>query len=561
MAAEGLRWIATCEIKSGNDSAAEQAINTLKTTYSQHPKLFKYIYHFANDYRTLKKIDKAKELYQYAIQNSSDSKAAIRAQKWIVTCEIKSGNDSAAEQAIDTLKNDYTGHPELFTNIYELASYCRKRGKLDQAKELYLYVIQNSSDSKTAIRAQKWVANCEIKSGNDSAAEQVINTLKTTYSQHPELHGYIYYLAKEYRDLQKIDQAKELYQYVFENCPDNRLAARGLRWVADCEITLGNDSAAEQAINMLKTTYSQHPKLSEYIYYLADEYRTLQKIDKAKELYQYAIQNAPSGGRRLLRTYAELAKMDVMEEDFDSANIHCNQILTDFPEDPALDKEVKRIIGAYWEKGDYARVRELSSAVIDRQPDNAMCAQTGLIRTNIVLGNNDPNISEELDELISKFAFNPGLPDAILDTGLAYYTKARYRAMEGDNESEKAFYRDAINIYEKVIAEFGDSDFTGSAYFRAGVLYAQELGEYQKGIDYFEAAIDSRPVYAFAWAAQYLVGKYYEKLRDTGAIERLEANTMIKEAYQGVVENWPDCDWADDAQLKLDRIAFKETNQ
>ena len=75
------------------------------------------------------------------------------------------------------------------------------------------------------------------------------------------------------------------------------------------------------------------------------------------------------------------------------------------------------------------------------------------------------------------------------------------------------------------------------------------------------AAIDSRPNYEFGWVAQYLVGKYYEKLRDTGAIERLEANTMIKEAYQAVVENWPDCDWANSAQLKLDRIAFEEANQ
>jgi len=72
---------------------------------------------------------------------------------------------------------------------------------------------------------------------------------------------------------------------------------------------------------------------------------------------------------------------------------------------------------------------------------------------------------------------------------------------------------------------------------------------------------NSRPVYAFACAAQYLVGKYYEKLRDSGAIERLEANVMIKEAYQAVVENWPGCDWADGAQLKLDRIAFEEANQ
>jgi len=61
-----------------------------------------------------------------------------------------------------------------------------------------------------------------------------------------------------------------------------------------------------------------------------------------------------------------------------------------------------------------------------------------------------------------------------------------------------------------------------------------------------------------AWAAHSLIGRYYEKLRDSGAIAEAEANARIREAYQAVVEIYPDSRWVETALLKLGRMSFDE---
>jgi len=74
----------------------------------------------------------------------------------------------------------------------------------------------------------------------------------------------------------------------------------------------------------------------------------------------------------------------------------------------------------------------------------------------------------------------------------------------------------------------------------------------------FEAVVDSRPDYESGWAAHSIVARFTEKLRDSGAIAESEANAQIKEAYQAVVENWPDSRWVETALLNLGRMFFAE---
>ncbi len=49
--------------------------------------------------------------------------------------------------------------------------------KYNEAKALYQYVAQNSSDSSLAIEGRTRVGRCEIQLGNNSAAEQLIEAL------------------------------------------------------------------------------------------------------------------------------------------------------------------------------------------------------------------------------------------------------------------------------------------------------------------------------------------------------------------------------------------------
>ena len=74
-----------------------------------------------------------------------------KGQSRVACCEIGLGNDSAAEQAINTLKTDYSGHPELCTNLDAINEEYWFTAKYDEAKALYQHVSGNSSDSTLSL--------------------------------------------------------------------------------------------------------------------------------------------------------------------------------------------------------------------------------------------------------------------------------------------------------------------------------------------------------------------------------------------------------------------------
>jgi outer membrane protein assembly factor BamD (BamD/ComL family) len=93
-------------------------------------------------------------------------------------------------------------------------------------------------------------------------------------------------------------------------------------------------------------------------------------------------------------------------------------------------------------------------------------------------------------------------------------TKARLTNLEGDIEGGKVFYRKAIEVWERLIREFPGSEVIPSIYYSSAVCYAQELGEYQKGIDCFQKVVNNWPNCEYAQQAQLLIVEYHNKMEN-----------------------------------------------
>ena len=180
-------WTAGCDIHLGNYSAADKMIETVKNKYSQQENLCAELDSLCDEYWIMQKYDKAKALYQYIAQNSSDSDLPRRARTWAAGCEIYLGNDSAVDQAITELMNDYSESPGFYHSVLSIVREYEKLNRLDKAKAICQYVAQNSSNSDLALSSQTWAICFEIKSGNDAAAEQATEKLKNDYSESPGL--------------------------------------------------------------------------------------------------------------------------------------------------------------------------------------------------------------------------------------------------------------------------------------------------------------------------------------------------------------------------------------
>jgi len=230
-----------------------------------------------------------------------------------------------------------------------------------------------------------------------------------------------------------------------------------------------------------------------------------------------------------------------------------DKLIADFAGHPALPEALNGVADKYRILQRHKQARELYQYIVDNFPESeyVILSRGGMIMADIGLGN-DANAQAALDRLIADFSEHPSLPREIFDgIGQAYYGEARQG--KGDE-----YYRKAIAVWERIIKELPSSPITPQSYYAAAVCYSQELGEYQKGIEYYQAIVDNWPNYEYAWHAQFFVGKYYEKLRNSDAVPESEANPKIEQAYQAVIEKYPNSKSGPYAALKLGQMSFQK---
>jgi outer membrane protein assembly factor BamD (BamD/ComL family) len=178
------------------------------------------------------------------------------------------------------------------------------------------------------------------------------------------------------------------------------------------------------------------------------------------------------------------------------------------------------IADIYARSGKYEKANSLYWQIIQNYSDNSSAvdrAKFGLSIANVqslIMSGQYDSAEEAIDRLIADFAGHPDLAKVVQNIGRSYYTKARLTNLEGDIEGGKVAYRKAIEVWERLIREFPDSEIVPGAYYSSAVCYAQELGEYQKGIDYFQKVVQNYPDYEYAKQAQLLIVEYQSKMEN-----------------------------------------------
>lgn len=174
---------------------------------------------------------------------------------------------------------------------------------------------------------------------------------------------------------------------------------------------------------------------------------------------------------------------------------------------------------------------------------------------------NKPDMAAEMRRLVQKTSgpvADDSPSESVFQGSGLYYRQALEYKKQGDIRQAKDYFRKVITELERVITELPpDPAYSPRAYFMTGVCYSQELDEYQKGIEYFQRVVEDWPAYEYAWRAQYLVGRYYETLRNKGVMPESEANVRIEEAYRAVVDKYPYSESAPRSALRLGSLCFQ----
>ena len=569
--------LAKSNIILGKAEAAQAAVDKLIANFSGHPDLPEVLDGVAGRYRQSDKYEEAKSIYQQVIQRYPDSSYARRAQLDIsrinVLSLIKLGEDAAAQAAIEKLLADFSEYEpveHVADVVHAVAMHYRGLGKYEKAIEFYQYVIDNWPQIESAVWAQGGVAKSNIALGNEAAAQAAIEKLLTGFSGHKYEHiatNAVYDIAGQYRGLKKYEKAIKLYQSILDKWPQSKSAVESQKYIAISNILLGKMGAAQLAIDKLIANFSGQSDLPKALYAIARRYRWSEKYEEAESVYQQIAQQysdssqAKKAQLNVLRTKA----LFLIESGNDSeAKTVIDKLVADFFSHRALPEALHDIARVYKKSRKYEEAKNIYQQIIQQYPDSPYAGKARLdvpkinVLSLIESGDDDAVQAAAIDSLIADFNDHSYLSDAVFVIGEKYYNKAFEKKNEGLDEQAKDCFRKTIAVWERTITELPPSAaYTPRFYYITAVIYSQELGQYAKGIEYYQHIVDNWPDYQYAWHAQFFIGMYYERLRNSGGISESEANPKIEEAYQAVVEKYPGSKSAKDACLKLGQMSFK----
>jgi TolA-binding protein len=441
-------------------------------------------------------------------------------------------DDSKYTQAYAQTQNlisNFPKNPTLPGALYEIADKFRWAAKYEQVKNLYQQIIQNYPSSPYVSRAKLGLARVAVLSliisKNYDQAEKDFNKLLIDFSGHPDLPETIYWIAERYQWALKYEQAINLYSQIAQNYPNSPWASNAKLGAARANILSLIQSyqydKVKEPLDKMIADFAKHPDLPETLYWIARRYGWIDRYEEERNVYQQIIKNCPDS------PYATKAEFNIsrvgvmsliMSQDYDGAEKACTKLVADFKNDPALHDAIYWIADGFTRSGQWEKANSLYQQIIQNYPDNSPIiarATFGLSITNVqslIMSGKCDSADEAIDRVIADFAGQPYLADYIRTIGQSYYTKARLTNLSGDIEGGKVFYRKAIEVWERLIREFPDSKVVPNAYYSSAVCYAQELGEYQKGIDYFQKVVQNYPDYEYAKQAQLLAVEYQNKM-------------------------------------------------
>jgi len=400
---------------------------------------------------------------------------------------------------------------------------------------------------------------------------EIVNLMGKSEINLPEpAPAKLYSIAKRYDALNKYEEAKGVCELLLKQYPNSSYASNAQIYLSKRNILSLIESKdygkAQAELDKLATDFVAHPELAESMYAIAERYELPGKYEEARSLYEQIVQLYPDS------PYAAKARYDGPEIYIFSLiasgkHIEAQQAIDKFVPD---FRDYPRLPGTlYWfakrldAAGKYDQASNIYQQIAWQYPNDAHAAKalieiSKVDALSLIESGDDSAAQKVLDNLIADFNADPDLPDVIFRIADEYYNRAIGHKREGRDNQADEFYRKAIGVWEKMIQYLPlSAEYTPRAYWCSAVVYSQELREYEKGIEYYQHIIDNWPKYKYAWHAQFLAGRYYEKLRDSGGLTESEANPKIQQAYKSVIENYPDSDSAPIAALNLGRMYFK----
>lgn len=264
--------VAMTNIADGNDTAAQAAVDKLRTDFSENQYLPVALHEVAKLYSQFKKYEDANELHQYVINHWPQHDYAMWSWKDVGKLNIELDDMEAVQAAIDKLFADFSENEAIAGAIFRIAEHCRDFKKYEKANQLYQHILATWPEDWHAMWSQMDIAKINIALGDNAAAEAATDKLLADFSKGEYIAVTVHEAAKLYAQLEKYEKAKQLHQRVVNEWPEHNYAMWSRRDLAKLNIILGNEAAAEAAIGSLIADFSNRPALHRAVFEIGEQY-------------------------------------------------------------------------------------------------------------------------------------------------------------------------------------------------------------------------------------------------------------------------------------------------
>ena len=375
--------IVKSHIRDANDADADAACDILLAEFSQQPAFPIEVYHIAMKYKKSGREEKAFQIHQYNIEHSSkDDMYTMWSKVEIIKSYICDVNDAGAEEAFDNLLAEFSGQPTLPKEIYQIVDEYARAGEYDKADLLYQHVLDNWPEAEQAGLEHIGVAEINvlslIESGNDAEAKEALDSLIADFNEHPDLAWTLDGIAGRYEKVQKYDEARSIYQKIVTDYNETDYALTAQKKLAILEITVGDDIAAQAALDILIADFNEHLNLPEAVFVVGEQYYN--------EVFRYKKED-----------------LDIeAKENFRKAIVVWDRIITDLPPSPTIPEAYNFMAVCYVRLDEYEVAIKYYQMVLDNWPDyqNACYIQFQIGRCYERLKNAGKLTKSETDPLI-----------------------------------------------------------------------------------------------------------------------------------------------------------------
>ena len=578
---EAARDAILTQIDAGQYEQAQQAVSQMETNFTGQAKLARRVWEAANRYDKVEAFDYSRTLCERIVakypQDIYATYAALQLAKLNVYKLIDAGDYKAAQAAVSDIIVDFAGHKQHSRRLYEIANWYQSHDALTQAKDLYTLIAEDYPSDKYGKNAALQKAKLDvydlIDQGKHTLVDSAVSQIAVDFASHPDLAKRLWEIAKKYDKLKGFDYSKVLCERIIQADPDAEYASYAALQLAKLKafdlIEAGDVNEANAAVSKIMDDFEGHPELTRRLYELAQKFVREDARSYGEALHARLAADFPKDkyGSRSVIQAAKLQIYDLIDANaLPAADAALFKMEVQFAGHELLYEQLDSVGEKYEMAGDIDTACAIYQKVTQNCPADAAGSVSAAGRLakydlfNAIEAGDGNQVETMIQQIGTALPVNGGLDDYLNLLGQSCYAKGWSLRLQGGNGLADDYFAAAIKLWERIFTEFPDSPLAPAACFSAAAQSAQELGDYDKAIQYFQKTADDWPWYQYADWAQFKVAEYFEIMVDEGVLDPHTAEPVITAALQAVIDKYPGSEWTKQAQLMLEHYRPQEPN-